>query len=285
MDHTGSNDTLACLRKLNSSALQGQNINTKFPGTTQTPLFAYNPTLDFDLIPDYTFNLFASGSFLKLPAIYGDTTNEGTVFVASGTSTSTQANDWLQAQFPLLNSTQKEWFTKTYPPAEQFPNKGKYWRSTSDAYGELRYICPGIYLNNLYVEYGVEDNWNYHYAVLDPKDEKDGAGTPHVAELNAIWGAPPGSPLSYQTTNADMIPIMQGYWSSFIRVFDPNTYRHPGAPSWGKWTAKRFDNDEKGRTRILIQNNGINQTKMETVNQEQWERCRKLTSWGLALAQ
>ncbi|KAL8687313.1 MAG: hypothetical protein Q9224_005191 [Gallowayella concinna] len=288
---TKSDDTLACLRKLGSDDLQGQNIGTPFPNTTRRPLFAYNPTLDHDFIPDYTLNLFSSGRFLKLPAIYGDPTNEGTVFVPRNLDTAEASNNWLQAQFPALNSTQTTWFQKTYPPATTKPNfpikTSKYWQSTAEGYGELRYICPGLSLNNAYNRQGVKGNWNYRYAVLDPENEKNGYGTPHVAEVNAIWGAPAGSPRSYMTTNKNMIPVLQGYWNSFIRDFDPNTYRQPGTPRWEEWgTADFADRGRPGmRKRIVFQNQAGRKTEMEEVTGEQWERCQRWSEWGVSLAQ
>ncbi|KAI4272343.1 MAG: hypothetical protein L6R38_006641 [Xanthoria sp. 2 TBL-2021] len=239
--HTKSDDTLACLRKLSSDDLQVENIGTPFPNTNRRPLFAYNPTLDHDFIPDYTLNLFSSGRFLKLPAIYGDTTNEGSIF---------------------------------------------YWSSTADAYGELRYNCPGLFLNNAYTQHGVKSNWNYRYGVLDPGNADDGIGTPHVAELNAIWGAPPGSPPSYKTTNKNMIPVLQQYWVSFIMDFDPNTRRLPGTPRWEEWGAAGFgDSNGELTRRNAFQNHNGKSTQMEDVGREQWERCKVLSEWGVGLGQ
>lgn len=68
---TGKSDTLACLRGLKSATLDKYNIKTAFPGATGLPIFAYNPTLDLDFIQDYPLNLFGSGRFVKVPAIYG----------------------------------------------------------------------------------------------------------------------------------------------------------------------------------------------------------------------
>jgi cholinesterase len=68
---TGNNDTLACLRGLDINKLDKYNIKTEFPGATQAPLFAYNPTLDYDFIEDYPLNMFESGHFVRVPAIYG----------------------------------------------------------------------------------------------------------------------------------------------------------------------------------------------------------------------
>ncbi|KAL8943394.1 MAG: hypothetical protein Q9216_001103 [Gyalolechia sp. 2 TL-2023] len=283
---TKDNDTLSCLRNLSSDVLQAQNIGTPFPDTTLPPLFAYNPTLDYDFIPNQPVVLFSAGQFLKLPATYGDTTNEGTIFAPRNISTPRQSNDWIQAQFPLLNATQKDYLTENYPPTtETWPKTGRYWRSTADAYGELRYICPGIFLSNVYANHSVKRNWNYRYAVLDPTDEKRGLGTPHVAELNAIWGAPAGSPPSYKTGNANMIPVLQQYWISFIRTMDPNRYRLEGTPEWEEWGARGFEGEGEVGRRILFQSGEGKKTEMENVDQKQWDRCTVLSGWGVGLGQ
>ena len=128
-------------------------------------------------------------------------------------------------------------------------------------------------------------NWNYRYAVLDPNESRNGIGTPHVAELNAIWGGLQGSPPSFKTTNADMIPVLQHYWISFRRALDLNTLRLEGTPVWEEWSSAGFDKDGNGRRRILFQNGGAKEIKMETVGGPQRERCRQLTRWGVSLAQ
>lgn len=69
--HTGKNDTLSCLRGLDMKELDKANYRTKFPGAKILPLFAYNPTLDYDFIQDYTYNLFKTGRFVRVPGIYG----------------------------------------------------------------------------------------------------------------------------------------------------------------------------------------------------------------------
>jgi hypothetical protein len=56
-------------------------------------------------------------------------------------------NTFLHDQFPKLTTNQLSNIDKLYPKAEQFPNSGPYWRSVSNAYGEMRYICPGIFFS------------------------------------------------------------------------------------------------------------------------------------------
>ncbi len=286
-------DTLSCLRALDVTALQTQNIIDHFPNTNTTaqPLFAYNPTLDRDFIADYTLNLFDSGRFVKLPTIYGDVSNEGTVFIPHSAGMSADAsNAWLQAQFPELNETQLSTIQALYPPEPQAhaqSNSGKYWSSTAAAYGDLRYVCPGFDLNNRTAQYVTKNptagNWNYHYNVSDPGQIAAGLGVPHVAEQSAIWASP--VPESNKGTNAPIIPLMQGYWISFIRAYNPNVYRVQGAPAWDDWGK----NDGSGGNRLLVQNPGpngdIGTTKMETVDAEARGRCAQLLQWGVAIKQ
>ena len=287
----GSKDTLACLRDLDITTLQTQNIRDRFPDTQADPLFAYNPTLDHDFIQDYALNLYSSGKFTKLPAIYGDVSNEGTVFVpkTAGASIDT-SNTWLQAQFPELNDTQLSVIQSLYPPEDQSKlstSVGKYWSSTATAYGDLRYVCPGFFVNNATAQFAPKNptagNWNYHYNVSDPGNVANGLGVPHIAEQSAIWASP--DPASYRTTNLPIVPLMQGYWVSFIRTLDPNKLRAPGSPVWGDWGK----DDKTGGMRLLVQNPGpdgdIKTTTMESVDPGTREKCATLLAWGVAIKQ
>ncbi|KAJ5677411.1 uncharacterized protein N7477_003044 [Penicillium maclennaniae] len=279
---TDSNNTLACLRSLDIIDLQHQNIKTPLPGATGDPLYLYSPTIDGDLVQDHTLKLFHQGKFIKVPVIFGDVTNEGTIFVPRNTSSTAEADTFIKNQFPVITEAQLDKFNSMYLTKDQtktYPNAGPYWPPTSTGYGELRYICPGIDMSSTYASAGIS-SWNYHFAVLDPHEEEVGTGTSHTVEVNAIWG-PDGvstvPPASYYTSNAGIVPVMQGYWTSFVRSLNPNTYRFPSSPEWGTWGSA---NDTYHR--IFIR---TNQTKMETVSQDQRTRCEYLLSLGEYLRQ
>ncbi|RDW81781.1 putative triacylglycerol lipase [Aspergillus mulundensis] len=282
---TGAGDTLGCLRDVDIDTLQRENIVTPFPGTQRRPLYMYGPVIDDNLVPDYTYRMFQQGRFIKVPVIFGDVTNEGTKFVPENLSSLSAVQVWLQAQWPALTSEHfsriNEYYLQVVNSTQPYPNSTRYWRPVSDAYGEIRYVCPGIALSGAYADANVS-NWNYRYAVQDPDDEASGLGVYHVVELNAIWGPEnvywtdtvgTEPPASYYTSNADIIPIMQGYWTSFIRSYDPNTYRYQGSPRWEEWSE-----DE----RIFIR---TGETRMESVPGNQKERCEYLTSIGVELRQ
>ena len=115
------------------------------------------------------------------------------------------------------------------------------------------------------------------YNVEGKRQVARGLGVPHTVEAFAIWGLDSRSatpPASYSTTNAAIIPVVQGYWTSFIRTFNPNTFRADGSPEW-----EPFGDDQD---RLLFETNA---TRMETVPSDQKERCDFFISIGIELEQ
>jgi hypothetical protein len=110
---------------------------------------------------------------------------------------------------------------------------------------------------------------------------EQGYGVQHTIEINAIWGpanvAPSVAPASYYPgqSNAGIIPVIQGYWTSFIRSYNPNTYRVAGTPAWGTW-------ETAGKERLMFQTNA---TAMETVELGMQQRCAWLQSVGILTQQ
>lgn len=74
VERTGCNntaDTITCLRNLPIQTLQGANINIPYPGGVGSPLYMYSNVIDDDFTPDFTYNMYAQGRFLKVPVIFG----------------------------------------------------------------------------------------------------------------------------------------------------------------------------------------------------------------------
>lgn len=266
-------DPIDCLRRLDVNTLQKANKGYHDPDTPINPGNSYLPTIDGDLVPDYTQNLIQQGKFMKIPVIFGDDTNEGTMFVHKSTNTVQDADNFLRSNIQSINDSQIAQINSIYmahPDDPVYPDAGQYWQGASNAFGEIKYICAGITYSSAYNSdpTTAQSNWNYHYAVIDPPANQSGMGTIHTIEINAIWG--PGylsttSPASYSTVNAPIVPLMQGYWTSFIRDFNPNTYRAPGSPQWDPWGSNY--------SRLFIR---TNDTHMETVPEDQSERCSQV---------
>ena len=157
-----SSDTLQCLRETPIETLASNNPNLPYPdGPGGLPNFMWSNTIDGTFTTDYTYNLFAEGKFIEVPSIFGSTTNEGTVFTPTNLSSIQDVHDFLRDNFPKLTKSQLAHINILYPKAEQYPGKGVYWKTGANAYGEMRYNCPGMYISSAIVERGMPSSWNY----------------------------------------------------------------------------------------------------------------------------
>ncbi|KAF4637552.1 hypothetical protein G7Y89_g521 [Cudoniella acicularis] len=266
-------DTLKCLRNTDIKTLASNNPNIPNPGGAGgTPVFMWSPVVDGNFTPDFSYNLYAQGKFLKVPAIFGDDTNEGSIFAQPKDSfpTVTSMNNFLKNNFPKLNETHITEIDYLYPEAEQFPSSSTYWRSTSNAYGEMRYNCAGLFVSAAFPNHGVADSWNYHWDVLLPANAANGLGVTHTAEVGSIWGSSSG-------VEAALIPYIQGYWASFIRTKDPNKLKPSSSPTWETYTGANMQ-----RMHFV---NDVKSVGMETVDAGQKTRCAYLNSIGAAVGQ
>lgn len=271
---TPEQDSLACLRNLTTEQLQTVNTNpVPLPGAQNPPLYSWNPVVDNDFIKDLRYDAFKKGNFVKVPVLVGDDTNGGTVFTPRDTTTIPDMNTFLHNQFPRLTPDDLATIDKfnPNPHEDQCPAKGCRWRQVSDAYGRMRYMCPGLSINEGYAKHGVNKTWAYRWNVEDPDQIKDGVGVPHTVEVNAVFGPTNtngGAPKSYYEgqVNANAVTVAQGYWASFITTLDPNTHRAKGAVKWEPWGCKK--------QRIVVNTGG--ETEMEKISDNLRDNCKFL---------
>ncbi|KAI8631886.1 vacuolar triacylglycerol lipase [Xylariaceae sp. FL1651] len=276
--------SLACLRSKTAAELQAANKGIPYPGSPSPPLYPWNPVIDGSLIQDLTYAAFANGKFVKIPVIVGDDTNEGTTFTPRNAASIGDSDLFLKSQFPYLTLEYLGRINALYPNAAAAnatcPAAGCYWQQVSAAYGDMRYTCPGMYISSAVSRFGMPRSYSYRYNVEDPAQVAQGLGVPHTVEVNAIWGPEnvPSPPASYLAngTNAAVVPVIQAYWTSFIRSFNPNTYRYPGSAYWEIWSPR-------AQTRLLFETGGG--TTMEVVDQDKRTKCDYFNSIGLAIKQ
>jgi carboxylesterase type B len=279
---TDVEDTLACLRSKPASEIQAGNINIPYPyghSGQRTPKFMWGPVIDDDILQNHTYRAFYEGKFVRVPAIFGDDTNGGSGFAPKGIDSVRQFNSFLNAQFPALTREHLDEIDVLYAPtSKQFPDTGRFWRQTGTAYGEIRYMCPNMFCSSAMARYKGATGWNYRYNVKVPYLMKIGYGVPHIAEQNALWGptyAHGLAWLSYTGENKAIIPVVQAYWLSFVRTYNPNTLRLPGSPEWEEWNPSQ-------QRRLVIE---TNKTRMEVVDSDQRKRCEYLSSIAVDIQQ
>ncbi|KAH7350347.1 lipase 1 [Pyrenochaeta sp. MPI-SDFR-AT-0127] len=268
---SNTTDTLACLRSKESSKIQ-------------TGKCFYNPHLDNELIPITTFEAFEQGKYMKIPTIIGSCADEGTKSGTKQVDTLNDANAFFRNQLPSLSNASLSFLEKTYlsQPQPTFPDSGRLWRQTSIAHGDYRLNCVSSFYQDVQARDGVA-TYNYRYGVIDEEQESLGFGAFHTVELPAIWGpnntdgAPPKSYLPNTNAtikNADIVPIIRGYITSFVRSLDPNIDRLNGTAEWRVWgTAKE-------RLRFIT-----NGTAMEKMPETQISNCAVLEPMMRALEQ
>ncbi|PTD10342.1 hypothetical protein HYE67_007195 [Fusarium culmorum] len=259
-------DTLACLRGMDSSALQAQNIKAPFDGRDYRSYFYWAPTTDGDMFPDFPSELYKKGNFAKVPLLTGSCTNEGSNYAVNAGS-SAQFIRYMQNEYPYLTTKDTETILELYPKEPALPKHDIWFPSASRAYAEVTFVCPTNNMLDAYAEHAdPETLWSYRYNVQITEFIEDGLGVPHVANAPAVFGpdytAAKAGP-SYRTYNAPMIPVVQSYWISFVHNLDPNKDRYEGTPKWENW------GDDQRRLVFELNNN-----TMETVDQGQKDRCQ-----------
>ncbi|KFY87700.1 hypothetical protein V500_06825 [Pseudogymnoascus sp. VKM F-4518 (FW-2643)] len=223
-------DTLKCLRELPVEVIASNNIIMHNPGTRGSPLFMYSNVVDGPggFTEDYTYNMYADSKFIKVPVIFGSVTNEGTLFTPDRTNNVTDMTNFLKNNFAKLTTGQLDHIVSLYPQDKtEYPRKGAWWRTAADAYGELRYNCPGQFMSRMFQNHtNGASSWHYLWDVVPPINTKSGMGAMHASTMYSIWNITTGQA-------AELNPAIQAYWASFIRTKNPNTYRLSGTPEWG----------------------------------------------------
>ncbi|KAG5658830.1 hypothetical protein KAF25_007383 [Fusarium avenaceum] len=261
-----TDDIMECLRDMESSDLQTHNSKAPFDGRTYQSYFYWAPTTDGDMFPDYPSKLYEKGDFVKVPILSGSCTNEGSNYAVNAGS-SAQFIRYMQNEYPYLTTDDTETILDLYPQEPKLPKHDTWFPSASRAYAEATFICPTNNILNAFAKHANPKTlWSYRYNVQITEFIDDGLGVPHVANAPAIFGpdmtAAKAGP-SYRTYNAPMVPIVQNYWISFVRSFDPNTHRDEDAPQWETW------GDDQNRLVFELNNN-----TMESVGKGQRERCQ-----------
>jgi carboxylesterase type B len=201
---------------------------------------------------------------------HSDVTNEGTVFTPKNINNYNDVNNFLKNNFVKLTASQLAQIDHLYPQAEQFPNAGAYWRTAANAYGDMRYMCPGIWVSTIFDKHALSA-WVYHWDIAPQSNIDSGLGVVHCDEVNSIWNTATALPESA------LNPTIQSYWASFIRTQDPNKLKLSSAPEW-----QRLDSVGLQRMHFVADPTKV---AMEAVAADYYSRCNYLTSIGGELGQ
>ena len=262
---TGCKD-VQCMASMDAVTFQKavRSVNDPFPGAKNAPIYYWNPTLDYDFVANYSHNEIKAGRFIKVPTIFGATTNEGIVFTPKDITSQPQARQFIIDQFPEAewDKIEKVWSTPSNPANDT------RWRDVaSDIYGHIRYVCPSLHIAAAYASNATQ-HATHHYRW------NVGAAT-HVSELGPIW--------NNGTSAADV--FIHSYWASFVRSFDPNKYK---TSFWTK-EKKELQSTQWDKfcpvecNRLVFSDGDV--VRMEQVDAEEKKRCDVLNDMGVLLRQ
>jgi carboxylesterase type B len=279
MGCTGRN-TLNCLRSKTTRELQERNtFNLPLPYAADAPLYQWLPVIDNEFIPDYTYRTFKAGKVVPVPAIIGDETNGGTDFAPRDASSVEDSNLFMVNQYPALTPALLGKLNNLYPnPNKTCPAEGCFWRQTSDVYGDARFMCPALFMAASIASLKPPQRaWAYRYNVEDPAQIEVGLGVPHTVEHDAMFDDfDQKTPESYLPggINDQVGAVLRGYWTSFVRAFDPNAHRVNGSARWESWVGRKGP-----ESRRMEFKTGAG-TGMEDVSRVQQKKCEFWTEYG-----
>ena len=174
-------------------------------------------------------------------------------------------------------------------------HKPDYAWAVGALYGEMRYMCPSLFLSAVISNHTSASShngstsstaarvWTYRYNVVDAQELARGLGVPHVVETSAIWGPvthPRGTPFSYfqGRENHNVVKLMQRFWISFVRDLDPNRLRWKKAPEWTRYDHRGLTDGRWGERMVLE----TNTSHPEPIDKGLQRRCEYV--WSIALA-
>jgi carboxylesterase type B len=258
---------LQCLRDLDAVEFQKavRNLDIAFPGGNAVPIYFWNPTLDDDFIKDYTYNEIKAGHFVRVPSIFGDTTNEGWVFTPKTITSQQRATQFVTNQFVNLDKQEQKRIKATWRGPPDIARDARWRNVASDIYGHIRYTCGTLNISAAYARNSNTSIHQYRWNV---------GSAYHVGEIGSIWN---------NGTSASGA-FMQGYIASFIRSYDPNKYKAIYKSGSINMTAPTWDQYGTGVGRRMMFNDN-NDVEMQDVSDADRTKCDLITSMGVQLQQ
>ncbi|KAK3311253.1 Alpha/Beta hydrolase protein [Chaetomium strumarium] len=259
-DEAAPAQRMVCLRGKDVAVLQAANYAQPFPGRSEPPLplFYWTPC---------------------------------SVFAPDAAAPSDIATFFLN-NHPLLTPNDTTAILAHYPHRlPPLPRHQPWFPTASQAYGDATFVCPQHNVLTYVDQYSAANNNNklyaYRYNVRDDENLAAGLGVPHLFDAAAIFRPDNirggGARASYGTYNAPVVPLMMGYWISFVRGLDPNLSslasggRGEGAaggdrgaqrPVWERWDGLTRGEGMKG---LVVETGGA--ARIEGTPRDETERC------------
>ncbi|GFF36787.1 lipase 1 [Aspergillus udagawae] len=215
-----------CLRSQPSSTVINASF-TIFDRYNPSVRWAFQPVIDGDLIKRRPIDAWRSGKWNKMPVLTGFNTNEGTYYVPSAMSQSSEFTSFFRTLLPAYSDKDIKTIDELYPDPAVDPSSpyletrnipvGPQYKRVEAAYGHYAYACPVRQTATLASAGQEEPIFLYRWAL----------------NKTVQGGANHGDQMAYETFNPEVRGISKSqeeiagmfhaYITSFIVTGDPNT--------------------------------------------------------------
>ena len=173
------------------------------------------PVVDGFVLPDDPMQLFAAGSFTKVPLTLGNNTNEGSVFF-NGVKTIVDDTSYLAKEEGMYPGHGAE--VVAHYPASTFG--GSYTTAAAEAFTDGSLVCPARRIARAMAASGTP-TYRYRFAHALPSFIIPNLGAFHASELLFVFGTALGG-ARLTDEELPLSAAMMGYWGTFATTGDPN---------------------------------------------------------------
>ena len=256
VDHVGCNgtelhsdETVECLRGLDTETLLDSAIATKVDGIESNIGDIWLPVVDGDFLPAAPSELIREGRFAKVPTMMGWTDDDLNFFIDLDITTAEDTHDLISGYIPGVTSENVNGLLSLYPVSDFT------WRENDVASAELfrsgriirdiLMVCEPIWYADHLVRHGNKDvylfDWNQ--TVLEPLLEEStgapGLGPVHTAEFAYVFGNVSAYDLPdfpFEPTEKDYTLAQRGSrsWSTFASTGKPSLDGHDTFEGFGQ---------------------------------------------------
>ncbi|KAK8853020.1 hypothetical protein IAR55_003721 [Kwoniella newhampshirensis] len=230
--------SLSCLKTLDIDTLY--NVSLKY-------FDQFLPSIDGKLIEKHPAQMWAEGSFIKVPLLMGTNQDEGTILSVTGVDNDTA----LQAGITSLNATSYVVDASVFPDLlAAYPNdptqgvpmgtgrgllaSGSMDKRSNVMFGDAIEDSPRRWITGLMAGAG-QPTFSYHFRQV-PYMASLSIGATHATELAYVFGDPTKTKFDPYGHDESLSLMMRGAWVSFVHHQDPN---HKNMDHWPDFRHKK----------------------------------------------
>lgn len=236
-----SNDTVACLRQLDTEMLLNASLAAYALDGAQNAGGIWLPAVDGDFLPAAPSTLAQQGRFAHVPIMSGWTEDDAAHFIPRATRTPADTRDVVSAYAPGLAPTSVDALLALYPVsdfrAQATPALSAEFFRAARVMRDLRFTCPSVWYGRHMARAG-KDAYLYDWNQTILGDALGaGLGVVHTSELAYVFGNLSHynvSGFAFDPSPADYALAVRGSrsWSTFAATGKPGLDGHDTFQGW-----------------------------------------------------